>query len=217
MPARGKNSEPDGNICCHPRNYPATRVLFIPIMYAPRLRTLILLGISTCFHDIRFVRHRYPGDDLYPRSDWLNVKSAPYNAAGDGVADDTAAIQAALTDAGKRRSATPTVYFPPGTYKIAATLDWQGANTDKDWSHGTAGCALIGCGRKTVIKWAGPSGVAMFWTKGATITRYIGLAWDGNNSASCAYEASSPMVLSTVAVTRMNRSATLPSPAIHSR
>ena len=163
-------------------------------MHATRLRTLILLGsllASTAFAssvvDI-------PVMTWTPRSDWLNVKSAPYNAVGDGVVDDTAAIRAALTGAGRRRSATPTVYFPPGTYKITATLDWQGANTDKDWSHGTGGCALIGCGRKTVIKWAGPGGAAMFWTKGATITRYIGLAWDGNNSASCAYEASSPMV-----------------------
>lgn len=32
-------------------------------------------------------------------SNVFNVKSAPYNAAGDGVHDDTAAINAALADA----------------------------------------------------------------------------------------------------------------------
>ena len=127
-----------------------------------------------------------------PRSDWVNVKSPPYNAVGDGVADDTAAIKAALTAAGVPRSSTPTVYFPPGTYKITATLDWQGANPDNTWKRGTGGCALIGCGRNSIIKWAGPSGTAMFWTKAATATRYIGLAWDGNHLASCAYEAASP-------------------------
>lgn len=42
----------------------------------------------------------------------FNVKTAPFNAVGDGNADDTAAIQAALdaaTGAGR-------VFFPPGTY-----------------------------------------------------------------------------------------------------
>jgi hypothetical protein len=125
-----------------------------------------------------------------PRSDWINVKTAPYHATGDGTTDDTAAIQAALTKAGEPKSLTPTVYFPPGTYKITATLDWQGTN---DWKgRGIHGAALIGCGRSTIIKWAGPGGAAMFWTKGATTARYIGLAWDGDNIASCAYEAASP-------------------------
>ncbi len=41
-----------------------------------------------------------------------------FGAKGDGLADDTAAIQAALSD-GKR-----IVYLPPGTYCISATLRW---------------------------------------------------------------------------------------------
>jgi hypothetical protein len=126
------------------------------------------------------------------RSDWLNVKSAPYNAKGDGVTDDTAAIQAALMEATKPSASKLTVYLPAGTYKITGTLDWQGANTP--WTYGTAGVTLVGCGRDTVIKWYGASGRPMFWTKGAGRCRYIGIAWDGRNIASCAYEAASAII-----------------------
>lgn len=41
----------------------------------------------------------------------INVKNAPYGAIGDGVTDDTAAIQAALDVGG-------AVFIPPGTYMV---------------------------------------------------------------------------------------------------
>jgi hypothetical protein len=56
-------------------------------------------------------------------SGWINVKSAPYNALGNGVADDTAAIQAAinaLTQTGTARGGT--IYFPPGSYLCSGSL-----------------------------------------------------------------------------------------------
>src|SRR5258707_12229679 len=49
----------------------------------------------------------------------INVKHPPYNAKGDGVTDDTKAIQAAL-DAAK---ANEVVYLPASTYLISSTLN----------------------------------------------------------------------------------------------
>ena len=53
--------------------------------------------------------------------DWINVKSAPYNAAGDGVTDDTSAINAAIAVL-NASSYGGVLYFPAGTYKITAVL-----------------------------------------------------------------------------------------------
>lgn len=48
-------------------------------------------------------------------AEWVNVKDAPYNAAGNGIADDFAAVQSAATAAA---SVGKAVYFPKGTYKL---------------------------------------------------------------------------------------------------
>lgn len=49
---------------------------------------------------------------------WINVTDSPYGAAGNGTADDTTAIQSALT------ACAPggVVYLPPGTYATSAPL-----------------------------------------------------------------------------------------------
>lgn len=57
--------------------------------------------------------------------DMPNVNVRHYGAVGDGVADDTAEIQAAI-DAAEAGS-VKTVYFPAGTYKLTAALE-IGAN-----------------------------------------------------------------------------------------
>lgn len=49
----------------------------------------------------------------------FNVKSPPYNATGNGIADDRAAIQNALDAA---QLVNGTVFIPVGTYKISSAL-----------------------------------------------------------------------------------------------
>lgn len=79
----------------------------------------------------------------------INVRERAYGAIGDGVEDDTAAIQAAITAAGEG----DCVFFPPGTYLCdnleisgksqlvirgnQATIQWNATGTE-------AGLELIG-------------------------------------------------------------------------
>jgi hypothetical protein len=54
---------------------------------------------------------------------WLSVKDPPYNAVGNGIADDATAIQAAITAI---KAGTGTVlYFPPGVYMVGTTLNFD--------------------------------------------------------------------------------------------
>lgn len=62
---------------------------------------------------------------VFPKdAEIINVKNAPYNAKGNGVTDDTAAIQRALNDNVNQKK---PVYFPNGTYLIGDTLTWRGS------------------------------------------------------------------------------------------
>ena len=59
-----------------------------------------------------FVGFRSPAN----ATNFANVKDQPFSAAGDGRADDTAAIQAALDAMGQQGGGT--VYLPQGQYRV---------------------------------------------------------------------------------------------------
>jgi hypothetical protein len=118
------------------------------------------------------------------RSDWLSVKAA--GAKGDGVADDTAAIQATLD----KIQDSVTVYFPPGTYRITQTLTSPAGRY--------LGVSLLGHGRTTTLVWDGEAQGRMFWSRdGMPNTRYIGLSWDGRGKAAVGFEHSCLKVYET--------------------
>ncbi|GAA2750541.1 glycosyl hydrolase family 28-related protein [Kitasatospora cinereorecta] len=75
--------------------------------------------------------------------DWFDVKL--YGAAGDGLQDDTAAVQRAIDDAAK---AGGTVYFPAGTYPVSPTAGAPALTV------GGNGVRLVGAGSKasTLVK-----------------------------------------------------------------
>lgn len=113
------------------------------------------------------------------RSDWINVKADVSPAAvGDGVADDTAALQAAINMVDGGSSGPKVVYLPPGAYRITSEIQIPSS----------VGLSIIGHGRDTVIRWDGAAGGRMFLSRGATQANYIGLSYDGAGLANVIFD-----------------------------
>ena len=115
---------------------------------------------------------RIPSLPWTPRSDWVNVKSL--GAVGDGVADDTAALQKALD--GVRTGST--VYLPPGTYRVTKTVRITGPLT---------GVSVIGHGRDTTLVWHGEAGGKLFADDGVAASRFVGVRFEGRNRAAVGF------------------------------
>jgi hypothetical protein len=112
-----------------------------------------------------------------PLTGWADLKTR-YGAAGDGVADDSAAWQRALDELGTEQR-SPVLYVPAGTYRITQTLRLSqrlyvsilGEDPDR-----------------TVVRWDGAKGGAMLHLNGVSYSRVGRLTWDGSGKASTAVE-----------------------------
>lgn len=107
-----------------------------------------------------------------PFASWANVKQV-YGAVGDGVTDDTVALQQALEEVATPGHAA-VLYFPAGTYRITQTLHF----------FGRLSASLVGEDPfTTIIKWDGPVGGDLMFADGVTASRWTRLTWDGSGKA----------------------------------
>jgi hypothetical protein len=119
------------------------------------------------------------GDEEFvgPFASWANVKTS-YGATGDGVTDDTAAIQRGLNSLGPNN---PTLYFPTGTYRITQTLTLAGQQYVNVIGQDPA---------NTTILWAGASGGTMLYINGVAYSRFNRLTFNGQGNAAIAVDQS---------------------------
>jgi hypothetical protein len=114
-----------------------------------------------------------------PFPSWADVKR-DYGAVGDGIADDTPALQAALDGLG--RAGQPFVlWIPAGTYRITQELlvnQIQGIGIYGEHSD------------TTILRWDGPDGGIMFHNRGVPYSRMGRLTFDGAGRAGVAIDYS---------------------------
>jgi hypothetical protein len=136
---------------------PISVLVFVVVIFVEREQ----MGLRSSVREIRF----YPTALAQAAGKVFNVKDL--GARGDGVTDDTAAIQAAINAAPEGS----TIHFPVGTYILS------------DLKINRSGLFLVGEGRRSIIKQgAGAHRIATFdGSSDITITK---LAFDANGIAS---------------------------------
>jgi hypothetical protein len=120
------------------------------------------------------------GDEFAgPFPSWTNVKTN-FGALGNGVADDTSALQRGLSElalAGR----SPVLFLPNGTYRITRTLALASAQN----------IAVIGADPDTTtIFWDGDDGGTMLSLNGVAYSSFSRVTMDGRRRAAIAVDQS---------------------------
>ena len=142
---------------------------------------LLLLTVLFIFNYSAGICQPYPSTDdefVGPFASWINVKTQ-FGAVGDGIADETASLQAALDAIGTANSVSSVVFLPAGTYRITGTLQLNNK----------IGVSIIGADPSTTkIIWGGALGGTMLSMNGIAYSRFNRITWDGTNSAGMAID-----------------------------
>jgi hypothetical protein len=109
------------------------------------------------------------------------VTQPPYNAVGDGIVDDTAALQAALDYFGRGTGRSGKLILPDGRYKITQTLQYEGNPSVGLLLQGELGGTRGPSG--TQLVWHGPVGGTMLYAKGINGSTIELLEFHGMQSA----------------------------------
>ena len=153
-----------------------------PIIPKKKSIHIILLLLFTGFISISFSQGHPAVDDEFvgPFTSWINVKTQ-YGAVGDGITDETAALQAAFNAIGNSNSTASVVYLPAGTYRITGTLTISYKMN----------LSIIGADPATTkIIWAGVSSGTMLNINGVAYSRFNRITFDGAGTASIAVDQS---------------------------
>lgn len=116
-----------------------------------------------------FSAERLSSDEFAgPFASWLDLKK-DFGAKGDGLFDDTSALQSAL-DMLSSNKRGPALWIPAGSYRITKTLTLAGG----------IGLSIVGDDpATTTLKWAGPKGGTLLHIDGVAYSRFDRLTFDG--------------------------------------
>src|SRR5947209_2085373 len=117
---------------------------------------LALVFLSSAPRPARGANTDRPEEFVGPFPSWRDLRR-DYGAAGDGKADDTAAVQRALDDLTHHEKSC-VLYIPAGTYRVTQTVKTvRKSHTD------CQGVTLVGQDpEKTTLVWDGPDGGTLF-------------------------------------------------------
>ena len=110
----------------------------------------------------------FENEFIGPFPSWADAKR-DYGAVGDGIADDTDALQSALNN-----THHSVLFLPAGTYRIKRTLEFVARQSASVFGENPT---------TTIVKWGGPQDGVILLCNGMTLSRIGRLTFDGAGHA----------------------------------